>query len=199
MGNLKTFNVGYFKSKVNATAFFETGLGSGSGLLYASIFGFQTLISTDIDKNAILRFKSQYAEALQKTNQVFLFEGNSAEVLDKTLPIISNHNSCIFWLDAHFPGETSGYSYEHEKDISVRLPLEQEIEIILKHRKSNKDILIIDDLRIYEKRNYEAKSLDDIGLGHLAKYDNKVNELLAQKFDVYKFDLDTGFVVCLPK
>lgn len=199
MGNLKTFNVGYFKSKVNATAFFETGLGSGSGLLYASMFGFETLISTDIDKNAILRFKSQYAESLQKTNQVFLFEGNSVEVLDKTLPIISNHSSCIFWLDAHFPGESSGYSYEHEKDISVRLPLEQEIEIILKHRMPNKDILIIDDLRIYEKRNYEAKSLDDIGLGHLAKYDNKVNELLAQKFEVYKFDLDTGFVVCLPK
>jgi hypothetical protein len=199
MGNLQTFNLGFFKSKINATAFFETGLGSGSGLVYASAFNFDILISTEIDENAIIRFKNSYSEGLSKTSKIHIFKGNSAEILDNALPLIDAHKSCIFWLDAHFPGETSGFSYEHEKNISVRLPLEQEIEAILKHRANKKDIIIIDDIRIYEKRNYEAKCLDDIGLSHLAKYENQINQLLEKKFDIYKFDIDTGFAVCLPK
>lgn len=81
-------------------------------------------------------------------------EGNSVSVLFKELPLLQGN--CIFWLDAHFPGAEEGISrYDAETNEDRRLPLEKEIEIIRTRRSYFKDILIIDDLRIYEEGPFE--------------------------------------------
>lgn len=198
MGNLTTFNLNKYIRKYGSTVFVETGLGGGGGLEYASSFGFEKLYSTEIDQNAIEVFARNYSGKIQNPQRISLIQGASHLVLDQLLPMLGNAESIIFWLDAHFPGETSGVAYDYEKDLDLRLPLEKELEAINKHRAYKNDIIFIDDMRLYYKDKYEDGSLEDLKLSHIAKYKHNL-EFLLSRFEVYKINLDTGYLVCLPK
>ncbi|RTK98841.1 MAG: class I SAM-dependent methyltransferase [Proteobacteria bacterium] len=197
MSNINLFNLGFFIKRYNSSVFFETGLGGGGGLYYASHFPFQYLFSTEIDTATIKKFEKDIFPNIQKQERFHVINSKSVDALDGILPNLAEHNSIIFWLDAHFPGEANGVPYDYEKDLDLRLPLEKELEIINKHRAGYNDVIIIDDNRIYEKRNYEAGNLEQLKLSHLTKYNNKLQDLLADK-QVFKFDLDTGYIVCIP-
>ena len=78
-------------------------------------------------------------------------EGAEIEVLEQILPEIKGN--ITFWLDAHFPGADAHMkTYESclNIDADTNLPLEREIELISKRTSSYTDILIVDDLWIYE-------------------------------------------------
>lgn len=197
MGDISILNLSHFLRNYKSQVFFETGLGGGGGIVHASQYPFQYIISTEIDEETAKRFESLKSQ-LPNNERIKVFIGKSIEVLDAILPQLHSVNSIIFWLDAHFPGEANGMPYDYEKDLELRLPLEKEIEIINKYRWGKNDVIIIDDNRIYEKRNYQDKSLDEIGLSHLSKYNNNLKTLLS-RFDIYPLDLNTGYLICLPK
>lgn len=198
MGNLCLFNLDYFIKKYNTQAFIETGLGGGGGLTYASRFPFQVLISTEIDATSSSKFISSPPAELLNRDRVKIINAPSDKALDAILPSFVNVDSVLFWLDAHFPGEAEGVAYDYEKDLDVRLPLEKELTIINKHRQDKNDILIIDDQRIYTQDKYQDGSLENMGLGHISKYKNNLDTLLG-RFDVYKLNMETGYLICTPK
>jgi len=81
--------------------------------------------------------------------------GRSSEVIPKIIPTLQNNT--LFWLDAHFPGADFGLaSYGDEQDLDKRLPLRNELEIIVKERDVSNDVFVIDDLRIYEDGPFES-------------------------------------------
>ena len=126
MGAIKNIKLSALKEKHNGRIFIETGSGYGTGIYEALRSNFDLVLSVEIDK--------EQTELLQKVfrfdQKVQIFNALSRDFLSQILLQININTPCVIFLDAHFPGESSGYSYEHEKDISVRLPLEQEIEII---------------------------------------------------------------------
>ncbi len=61
----------------------------------------------------------------------------------------------LFFLDAHFPGADFHFdTYTSTKDYDTRLPLEREVRTLNSVRDLSNDVIIIDDLRVYEDNNY---------------------------------------------
>jgi hypothetical protein len=122
--------------------------------------------------------------------------GQSSEVLPKILPELEGNT--LFWLDAHFPGADFGMaSYGDEPDISKRLPLQSELELIVKTKDVKNDIFVIDDLRIYEDGPFEDGSWSD-----RKKYGGDGIDFVGELFDethyVVKSYNKQGFIILLP-
>ncbi len=153
MGFINQFNLDRIVREFDIHYFFETGTWKGDAVAHALQFPFEKIISAEIipaiADEAKLRF--------QRESRVTIVKASSADALFAELPAINGN--CLFWLDAHFPGADAGLdSYDSVKDEDIRLPLEKELIIIHELRKNYQDILIIDDLRVYEEGPYENGS-----------------------------------------
>ena len=90
-----------------------------------------------------------------------LYIGPSVVGLEEMLPTIPQQEPTLFFLDAHFPGEfyKDFKGYDVTGEISIQLPLEQELKIIKRLRPDSPDVIIVDDLRLYEDGSYENGNL----------------------------------------
>lgn len=152
MGQLSDFDVGRFGCNV----FFETGTGRGDSLRFAVKSGFERIYSVEIDMGTFLR----YAVPIRVRwllRDITVIRGPSVSVLRRQLPFLSPRDRILFFLDAHYPGEHSrcfrGYGAVQDKN--VRLPLQKELETISELRSGCRDVILVDDLRIYEHGPYE--------------------------------------------
>lgn len=167
MSNLLEYDLEKIRSlkrEYDISAFIETGTGGGQGVEAALKIGFEEIYTCEI--------WSEQIEFLQKKFEnyphVKIFNLESCEFLEFVCKKIEKNS--FFWLDAHFPGADIGFArHDAEEDLSKRLPLENELEIIKKNRANFNDVIFCDDLFIYEK-GMSSISLEQIRLGHLACY-----------------------------
>ena len=122
--------------------------------------------------------------------------GESARVLSEVVPTLEGNT--LFWMDAHFPGADVGLSsYGDEKDIDKRLPLRKELETILENRDVSNDVIVIDDLRIYEDGPFETGNWDE-----RSKYGGDGIEFIEKLFEdthyVGRSYNAQGFVILFP-
>ena len=135
----------------NLMNFVETGTGIGDTVEYCIGYNFTQLYSIEIHpeiaKTAQLKF--------EKNSNCQILEGNSFDVLNNILPKLKGNT--LFWLDAHFPGVDFHYNQlDDTKDKDTRIPLQKELETIVKNRDIKNDMFLIDDLRVYEDGSYKA-------------------------------------------
>ncbi len=188
MGSLSNFNqsvnIQELINKNDIKTFVETGCFRGNSLDYALKFNnIQKLYSCDIDEYAIEQCNQRF-----KNKNISLHHCDSVSFLKQILPEISTN--CLFWLDAHLPDfeKTSGQTYTDNKH---NFPLEKELSIIHKSRKKFNDIIIVDDLRIYEDGDFEGGNWKDrnkfgtLNLDFLKKYN----------YDVQKFYSQEGYIL----
>ena len=144
MGCLYKYQLDIFPCNV----FFETGTGTGNSLEFARGYPFELLYSAEIDESTAVLASKRFSSFAH----VKILQGDSVEVLEKVLPSLDQKSRCLFFLDAHFPGEMSDQfvGYSNTEMNALSLPLERELEIIRKYRPDCRDVIIIDDLRIYE-------------------------------------------------
>jgi hypothetical protein len=116
--------------------FVETGTLTGEGANYLA-----GLCKRGYTIDVIDRYKDR------KSNVTFLLGDSSKEL--KTI-CESVEENCVFWLDAHYPDDTS---------LGMNLPLIKELEIIASTREGKNDLILIDDLRIYETANFGSGNL----------------------------------------
>lgn len=122
--------------------------------------------------------------------------GQSSEVLPQILPQLSGNT--LFWMDAHFPGADFGMaSYGDELDLDKRLPLQSELEIIVKNRDVSNDVFVIDDLRIYEDGPFEDGNWKD-RLKYGADGIDFIEKLFDESHYVVKSYNKQGFIILLP-
>ena len=194
MGELRFFKVQDVIQRFNTRAFVETGTGYGFSLYFASCFPFQQLHSIDILEDEVKRLRP----AFEVDRRVQLHAGKSPDVLRQLLPTISEN--ILFWLDAHYPGAHHGAPFDAEKDERTRLPLEDELNVIKELRGGFRDVILIDDLRIYEEDRFEWGNLRNFNLQHTGKFDSK---FLYSTFEAthssQRLLNHTGYVVLLPK
>lgn len=154
MGDLRIFDVEQIKTKFNLNVFIETGTLHGDTIewLHPSFEELHSIeLDTELYEKAALRFNGN--------TKVTIHHGNSTDVLEKILPDIKK--SALFWLDAHFPGaDVHKVSYDNEKNEDIRVPLHCELEEISKRKYTYKDVIIIDDVWLYEDGNYEWGTFD---------------------------------------
>lgn len=193
MGRIKRFNLKKIMAQSRADYFFETGTWKGDGLAYASKFSFKKLYSSEIIKSvaekAIARF--------EQDKRIKIIIDSSTNALTTTLKNINGN--CIFWLDAHFPGAEEGLKdYNEEDEESIKLPLQKELEIISTRKEQYKDVILIDDLRIYEEGAFESGNLPDNVLPPKVRNTHFAQELFGTTHDIIKFYEDEGYLVLIP-
>src|SRR5690606_25132550 len=103
----------------------------------------------------------------KNNNNIILINNTSINGLKKILTD-NNLGRTIFWLDAHLPhhyDKTILIDYGKNKDLLI--PLEEELKTIVTNKDTSMDVLIIDDLRIYERGKFQSGEwLDVINSGH---------------------------------
>ena len=201
MGELSAFDINNF-SKYNPKIYIETGTGEAVSLKHAMKYKqFEKIYSIDIDGDLVESAK--YLERID--SRVNLIHNYSVEALEVLVPTIEKDKRVLFYLDAHFPGAdfhkvTYAESIREFKESSM--PLKEELEILLKYRNGLNDLIIIDDLSLYEEGNYEcAKPLqfkelqEEVGL----RIDcNFVYEMF-NDYVITKDYRQQGYLILLPK
>lgn len=145
MGTLRKFEAEEFGCNV----FFETGTGHGFSLLKALAAPcFKKLFSVEINTETFQNALRMYGVFKNLT----LINSDSPSALRTVLPTLLDEDRVLFFLDAHFPGECSSTFLGYKAHIpeQARLPLETELSMIAELRKNSRDVIIVDDLRIYE-------------------------------------------------
>jgi hypothetical protein len=194
MGRIKRFNLQKLIEQANAKYFFETGTWKGDGLAYASKYDFNKLYSSEIissvAQKAIERFKSD--------DRVVIVNDTSVDALKKYNQEIKGN--CIYWLDAHFPGAEEGLNgYNEFQDENVKLPLQKELEIISERKNTYSDIILIDDLRIYETGAFESGNLPENVLPPSIRTTKFAYTLFGDTHNILKSFRDEGYMYILPK
>ena len=149
MGFLRHWNIQEYLDDFNLSYFIETGTGRGASIEHALTFDFKHLYTIEytdrIFNDVSIKFKDM--EGLT------MLHDTSENGLKTILPDIAKDDNIFFWLDAHFPDAEGCEDYPEwgpKQDKAFRIPLEVELELIKKMRPNNKDVMLIDDLRIYE-------------------------------------------------
>jgi hypothetical protein len=157
MGTLQAFDISELMEKYNLTVFFETGTAEGAGIQYIVRFPFKKIYTVEIVKRQVEKLRIKFDTLLYDWNILNIIHGDSLSVMEELLPKINGN--ILFWLDAHYPmadliqndinKKIEAYVGAGLDDKKIRLPLENEIELIKKLRPNKKDVILLDDLHIY--------------------------------------------------
>lgn len=208
MGCLKKHNLSKYIEDYNLEYYFETGTGEANSLQYAINFPFEKCYTVDIDEELV---ESSFNKLKDNSAcDIQFFVGKSTEALDEHVPDLPKDSPTLFFLDAHFPGadfHKCTYEESIRKHMQDAFPLEEEVNIILKHRDVSKDVFIIDDLILYQK-DAKVQCLQE---GIVWKYDWLQEELnlqtsanfLYERFEkTHNFEVDLrdqGYLIITPK
>ncbi len=194
MGSLTRFNLNRIIREYNSKYLFETGTLWGDGVAYGLRSPFKKIISVEI----IPEIAAKARQRFEGEEKVEILEGDSLAVLQTQLPAINEN--IIFWLDAHFPGADAGLNnYDHDHAEHHRLPLVRELEIIKNMRKDFEDVLILDDMRIYEEGPYQNGNAPADVLPKGKRNLDFVHEYFSNTHLFMKSYLDEGYILLFPK
>jgi hypothetical protein len=194
MGFINQFNVERIIRDYNINNFFETGTWKGDAVAYALQFPFEKIISAEIVPTIADEAKFRF----KKETRVTILEAYSTMALSKELPFLKGN--CLFWLDAHFPGADAGLDrYDAVMDEDIRLPLEKELAIIHEFRKNFNDVLIIDDMRLYEDGPYENGNSPADTLPRKNRNLDFINWLFGRTHIAMKTYRNEGYILLFPK
>ena len=194
MGTLARLDPAGLVSKYRLDVFIETGTGDGTGIREACNLPFRSLVSCDIVEDLATK-AGRYFEG---DPRVTVYNGTSIDILTQVLPRF-HADKILFWLDAHFPGNTIGLPYDAESDMAIRCPLLDELELILSSRSSDcGDVIICDDLRMYEDGPFEGGNLGcrDFLVGTTIK---QIESLVARRYLIHRSYHDEGYLLLLPR
>ncbi|MBU3714013.1 MAG: hypothetical protein FGM46_03605 [Ferruginibacter sp.] len=194
MGSLRRFDLKRIISEFKIEYFFETGTWRGDGLCYASQFNFKALFSSEI----MPEFANSSSLRFQNDLRVNVILNNSIDALQLTLPDIDGN--CIFWLDAHYPGADEGINdYNEFADEKIRLPLEKELDIIVQRVNKFQDVILVDDLRIYELGRYDYGNISENIIPPKVRNIKFIERLFSETHEIMRSYNDEGYVYLLPK
>lgn len=158
MGVLYAFDLTDLIIDYGLEYYFETGTGIGECLEYALKYPFNKFYSVDIDEQLIEAAREKFSGYNKDIN---LTATTSVEFVREYAPELPKESPTLFFLDAHFPG-ADFHKMSYEDSIrtykEVAFPLEEEINILQSLRDTSKDVIILDDLMLYEPGDmYEHK------------------------------------------
>ena len=158
MGTIRVFDIDDIQANCDTRVFIETGTLHGDGVDYALQHNFDKIYSIEIDDELYVQACVKYAQ----NETVSILNGSSSEVLPELITTIDDN--ILFWLDAHFPGADAGKASYREccekLDYDVNLPLEAELGAIANRREKYNDVVVIDDLWLWEEGQYGAGDMD---------------------------------------
>jgi len=195
MGSLTRLDLAIYDCDI----FFETGTGTGASLLHALNNGrFEKLYSVEIHPRTAERASLRF----QEHANLKIINSDSASALRSILPEIHADSKILFFFDAHFPGEVDKEfgGYKNLEPNSIKLPLSEELTIVRQFRERSEDVIIIDDLRIYEDGPFEQGNMPDWA-ETLAPHDKNIDFIykIFPNRDIQKYYRDQGYILISPQ
>lgn len=156
MGTIDIFNLNEFVEKYNIKNFIETGTLHGNGVQFAMRYDFESIHSIEIIEELSIKAKLKFS----KEPRVTIHQGNSSDILKILLPTLEGNN--LYWLDAHFPGMDSRHNKSfRDFPVEVEAPLKNELKSIEERIHKYNDVIIMDDLWVYEDCPCESGLFND--------------------------------------
>lgn len=187
----------------NIQHYVETGTG---GILDSygqnSLLQVSQLQKSDLKMHSIEILDRIYNEAVdyfKDNTNVCMHLGSSHDELPKVIDEL-DENPALFFLDAHFP---DSYRDEYNREVIrddpdyIKIPLEGELRILCQKRDVSKDIIVIDDIRIYKDGPYENGNFENKAL-HGGDSLDFVYELLDETHIIVESYLQEGYLICFP-
>ena len=205
MGGLITFDLKDWVKKYNLTTFIETGVGhEGNGVIHAQKYDFKKILSVDIDKV----FHARAVEQFKGDDRVDITLKDSKTFLNDILPIKEN---IFFWLDAHFPNYQMeghfdekielGKDYIDQVPKEIRMPVEDELRIIIQKQDISSSVILIDDYRCYEPESGNFGDGKHVNRHILGNSNNSsfFHDLLRETHDLKIDRRHSGYLIATPK
>lgn len=195
MGELYIHKLHEYIDKYDNNIFIETGSGNGTGITHALQYTFDKLYSIEYMEQLYNTCRNKFND-----KRLQLLNCSSTEGLEYILSeCITEKDSVLFWLDAHFPGADFQLGeYDADIPIKLKLPLEEELNIIYNYRKNCKDVFIIDDLQLFEDGNYEIE-IENEYLKSLNLNNDFIYDMYSTTHDIHKDYRHQGFLIGVPK
>jgi len=160
MGQLNAFVLEPLIKKYNLKIYFETGTGEAISLQHALKSNFEHFYTVDIDGEFI-----ENAKKIILNKNITYVHDYSTNALRSYVPKLAKDKPTLFFLDAHFPG-ADFHKCSYEESIKTfkeeSFPLHLEIEILKNTRDLSKDVIIIDDLKLYEPSELYEHSINPV-------------------------------------
>lgn len=162
------------------TVFIETGTQYGDGVDWALSQNFKIIYSFEIDSKLINELRNKY----KSYPNVFIMDARTTTF--KNIPNFTIMHKILFWLDAHYPSD----DFTHANP-----PLNKELQQIADMRQSQYvwDLIICDDLRIFEEGPYEQGNLPNWAAR--AKYDLQFVPVLFPNKNIIRLYKDEGYLI----
>jgi hypothetical protein len=215
MGQLTRFDINALAKNFSLSQYLETGTGEGISLIHAiACKSIKQLYSIEMDERMATAPKLHAAicEKAAADQSVSIIHGRSTEELLNVLPKLGSEPT-LFFLDAHFP-ESDFFNLPYEKSVADyghdSLPILTELGLISAFRRgATKDVLVIDDLFLFESGTFGFDKTDqkaatsirrtirsyDMFLGALGPV---VALLFGHNRRTMRFYEDQGYLLILP-
>ncbi len=195
--------------KYDLKTFVETGLENGRSLSWLmKLERIAKFISIDIDYRCIERAErlglEQYDtdEYMTLNDSVTLLHGASVDMLPTAIE--GAEGNILWWLDAHVPkvggqwlDRGAAASQEDVLERRVAFPLEEELEVLMASRDISKDVILVDDMRVYDQGSWR-RIFADRGYGDVGSSDF-ISRALEPTHIVTKERADSIYLIALPK
>lgn len=199
MGSLQSLeNITHILSQAAGyDVFIETGCGWGGSLDFASQFPFKKLFSVELVEEAYQKCRERF---VGQEDRVSIHNAESGIFLNSILPGLSE-SKIVFWLDAHWPGLDCHLAHRDRMNEPIALPLRRELRAIFTWRKDAGDIILIDDLRIYENGKFQSGNLQPTQVPILPQDRNPkfIESFFQETHEITRFSQDDGYVALIPR
>lgn len=175
----------------------ETGTGHGHSLLAAlQVPALVDLRSIEVDFETWHRHRVGFATE----PRVRLYHGDSVTVLPAIVAELAHLDRRVLWfLDAHFPG--SGRLDPLPMAVLAGedpVPIMREFSALTDRRDLSRDVVVVDDLCLFEPGDYEADAPDlraALGVRRL----DWIDEALADTHEITRSTRDGGYLIARPR
>jgi hypothetical protein len=185
VGKLARHPIHVWVHQYRLRTFVETGTFKGEGLAYALEWGnFELFHSIEANPELAEAARRHFAP---KSSRVFVWTSESVPMV--RMIERGAARPALWWLDAHLP-ELYGTT------TAEALPLLDEVRAIVAGGRHHRDVILMDDLRLYARRAFASGNYSgEIQLGHL----QQIRDLLLPTHELREDLNDEGYLLALPR
>lgn len=187
MGQLSDFNLDRLIADYGCRALVETGTGAGLGVQFAAGCGFDLIFSIEPSHKRALETALRHSS----DHRITIIHAKIGRGLQEVLEDLPAEVPAIFWLNAPPP----------RKDDPVdRLALEADLRLLAAGRDLSRDIILVNDARLYMDGPFEAGPADPVSLPpEKFRSLNFADEILAATHGVEVLSQGTGILCAFPQ
>jgi hypothetical protein len=184
VGSLARHPIKAWVHQYRLRTFVETGTFEGDGIAHAAdVGGFELLHSVEANPKLAVAARTRFAI----NPRVFIWLDDSVHGVRAIER--GAERPALWWLDAHLP--------EHYGTHAQRLPLLDEVRVIVAGGCHSRDVFLMDDLRLYARRNFGSGNWGEPE--PKAFHLQRIRDLLAPTHELTEDLRDEGYLIALPK